>query len=93
MSNILNKFRKDKKDYKTLYETELNNRKMYEKRYREIEKTYREYQKESGIADMRKKMMELADELSFVKEDRAKLYVQLEDIRNELEMEKKKNNG
>ena len=34
MSSIISKITKNK--YKTLYETELNNRKMYEKRYKEI---------------------------------------------------------
>lgn len=104
MSNILRKFRKEKKepelDYKFLYETEFNNRKKYEKRYREKCKENIELQKGTGIAELRKQLMKTADELEktkneleFVKEDRAKLYVQLEDTRNELELERNKNNG
>jgi hypothetical protein len=49
---------------------------------------------------MRKKLMEISDELdnakveiSFLKEDRSKLYVQLEDTKNELEIERNKNNN
>ena len=90
--------RAEKKDerlkYKNLYESELHNRKMYEQRYRIIEKQYQELQKESGIAELRKENMKLQEELAFVKEDRAKLYVQLEDARNELDMLKgNKENG
>lgn len=86
MSSIISKITKNK--YKTLYETELNNRKMYEKRYRELKKQYEDLQKEKGIGDLRKKIMELTDENAFLKEDRAKLYIQLEDLRNEKEMKK-----
>lgn len=90
MSNILKKIERNK--YKNLYETEVKNRKMYEKRYREIEKAYQELQKESGIAELRVKLTNAVEELAFVKEDRAKLYVELEDTRNELELERRKNN-
>lgn len=90
MSNLLKKIERNK--YKNLYETEVKNRKMYEKRYREIEKAYQELQKESGIAELRVKLTNAVEELAFVKEDRAKLYVELEDTRNELELERRKNN-
>lgn len=101
MSNFLKKFRKEKEpDYKKLYETEINNRKKYEKRYREKCRENVELQKQTGIADLRKKLMEVSDELentktelSLIKEDRSKLYVKLEDIRNELEIERNKNNN
>ena len=98
MSNMLRKFRKEKPNYKELYETELNNRKKYEKRYREKCSDYIALQKEKGIDELRKKLMEISDELdnakveiSFLKEDRSKLYLQLEDTRNELEIERNKN--
>jgi len=90
MSNLLKKIERNK--YKNLYETEVKNRKIYEKRYREIEKAYQELQKESGIAELRVKLTNAVEELAFVKEDRAKLYVELEDTRNELELERRKNN-
>lgn len=89
MSNLLKKIERNK--YKNLYETEVKNRKMYEKRYREIEKAYQELQKESGIAELRVKLTNAVEELAFVKEDRAKLYVELEDTINELEIERNKN--
>lgn len=90
MSNMLRRFKKDKTDYKTLYETELNNRKKYEKRYREKCRENIQLQKETGIADLRKEMMKLQDEIAFLKEDRSLLYVQLEDARNELQKYKDK---
>lgn len=87
MSNFFKKYRREeKKDYKTLYETEVKNRKMYEKRYREIEKAYQELQKESGIAELRVKLTNAVEELAFVKEDRAKLYVELEDLKNKIKL-------
>lgn len=91
MSNMLRKFRKEKEpNYKELYEIEMQNRKLYEKRYREIEKQYRDLQKESGIAELRVKLTNAVEELAFVKEDRAKLYVELEDLRNEIKLKNAK---
>lgn len=84
MSNLLKKIERNK--YKNLYETEVKNRKMYEKRYREIEKDYQELQKESGIAELRVKLTNAVEELAFVKEDRAKLYVELEDLKNKIKL-------
>lgn len=84
MSNLLKKIERNK--YKNLYETEVKNRKMYEKRYREIEKAYQELQKESGIAELRVKLTNAVEELAFVKEDRAKLYVELEDLKNKIKL-------
>lgn len=87
MSNMLRKFRKEKEpNYKELYEIEMQNRKLYEKRYREIEKQYRDLQKESGIAELRVKLTNAVEELAFVKEDRAKLYVELEDLKNKIKL-------
>lgn len=91
MSNFLSKFKKP--NYKELYEIELNNRKLYEKRYNEIKKENIELQKSSGIAEIRKKLDIALSEIAFLKEDRARLYVQLEDTRNELDMLKSKKKG
>ena len=98
MSNFLRKFRKEKEpNWKELYEIELNNRKKYEKRYREKCKDYIDLQKEKGLDKLKLELMKISDdltkaqeELSFVKEDRAKLYIQLEDTRNELKTERNK---
>lgn len=99
MSSFLRKFKREKEpNYKELYEIELNNRKKYEKRYRQKCAESIELQKQTGIADLRKKLMQVSDELeqkklelSEIKEDRSKLYVKLEDTRNELEIERNKN--
>lgn len=89
--SILNKLKR--KDYKTLYETELNNRKVIEQRYKELKKENIELQKETGIADLRVKYNKALDEIAFLKEDRAKLYLQREDAINELNMLKSKKKG
>lgn len=83
MSNLLRKFRKEKKDYKTLYESELNNRKIIELRYKELKNENIELQKGTGLAELRVKYNKALDEIHFLKEDRANLYIQLEDTRNE----------
>lgn len=86
--------RDERLKYKNLYETELNNRKMYEKRYKEVIEENINLQKETGIADLRKQLNEALNEVAFLKEDRTKLYLQLEDARNELSMLKgNKENG
>ena len=100
MSNFLKRFSKnigEEIDYKTLYETELNNRKMYEDRYRHIEKEYQQLQKDKGIGELRKKIIELNntivvlnEKLNFVTEDRAKLFTQLEDLENEMGVKKRR---
>lgn len=74
--------------YKDLYETELNNRKMYEKRYREVEKKYRDLQKEKGIGNMRKELMNLKDTNYELKAQVAQLKFDIEDIRGFYEQEK-----
>ena len=64
MSNFLSKFRKEnKKDYKTLYETELNNRKLIELRYKELKKENIELQKGTGLAELRVKFNKALDEI------------------------------
>lgn len=86
--------RDERLKYKNLYEIELNNRKMYEKRYKEVIEENINLQKETGIADLRKQLNEALNEVAFLKEDRTKLYLQLEDARNELSMLKgNKENG
>ncbi len=74
--------------YKNLYETELNNRKMYEKRYREVEKKYRDLQKDKGIGDLRKELMRLKDNNYDLKAQVAQLKFDLEDIKGFYEQEK-----
>ena len=92
MSSFLRKFkREEKKNYKELYEIELNNRKKYEQRYREKCRDYINLQKEKGIGELKKALMQITDERDFLKEDRAKLYIELEDIRNELNILKEAN--
>lgn len=81
------------KNYKTLYETELNNRKIIEQRYKELKKENIELQKETGLANLRVKYNKALDEIAFLKEDRTKLYLQREDAINELNMLKSKKKG
>lgn len=91
MSNFLSKFnRKTRSDYEKLYEIELSNRKKYESRYKKLIEENVELQKETGLANLRVKYNKALDEIAFLKEDRAKLYIQLEDARNELDMLKLK---
>ena len=101
--------KESKLTYKQLYEIELNNRKMYEQRYKEVMEENYKLQKESGLADLRKEIIKLKEEktktevnykalealYNEIKEDRARLYIQLEDLRNEKELEKNResNNG
>ena len=87
------KIKGTKKYYKNLYETELNNRKLFEKRYKELKEENIELQKLTRIADFRKKIQELneeneilKDKIRILKEDRANLYIQREDLLNEKEM-------
>lgn len=78
--------RDERLKYRNLYETELHNRKMYERRYKEVIQENINLQKETGLADLRKQLNQALDEIAFLKEDRSKLYIQLEDARNELDM-------
>lgn len=66
--------KQEQKDYKTLYETELNNRKLYEQRYKEIHRKYIELQNSSGIAELRKENLKLTVENDFLKDNAEKLY-------------------
>lgn len=91
MSSFMSKFgRKTRSDYKELYEVELHNRKMYEEKYKETRKENVKLQKETGLADLRKKMMELADQveqLTPLKEENARLKLELEDTKGFLMQE------
>lgn len=96
MSNFLRKIvRNKKKDYKVLYETELHNRKAYETRYKQIKEENIELQKGSGLAELRKTNIKLAEENHILTNDNkelnelvAKLRIELEDTKNFLEQEK-----
>ena len=72
MSSIFKKYGISKKNYKSLYETELENRKKFEKRYKELKQENIELQKSSGIADLRVEIKRLGIEL----EDKILLYHQ-----------------
>ena len=74
--------------YKDLYETELNNRKMYEKRYREIEKQYQDLQRNKGIGNLKKELMRLKDDNYDLKAQVAQLKFDLEDLRGFYNQEK-----
>ena len=96
MSNFLRKIvRNKKKDYKTLYETELKNRKAYETRYKQIKEENIELQKGSGLAELRKTNVKLMEENHILTNDNkelnelvTKLRIELEDTKNFLEQEK-----
>lgn len=77
-----------KNRYKELYNIELNNRKLYEKRYNEIKKENEELQKSTGFAELRKENLELTNEVLDLKIENAKLKIELEDTSVFLKMEK-----
>lgn len=82
MGSLTRKFeRKKNKDYKTLYETELNNRKLYEQRYKDIHDQYIELQIGSGLANLRKENMQLVNENQILKEEVARLKIELDDLK------------
>lgn len=65
MSSILgNRKRKDTKlTYKQLWETELNNRKMYEKQYKDLHERYVELQKGTELPKLRLQIRQLSSDL------------------------------
>ena len=88
MGSLISKITKNK--YKTLYETELHNRKMYEQQYKDLHERYVNLQKEKGMGELRKKLMELADEneqLKPLKAEVAKLKLEIEDLKGFLSQE------
>lgn len=72
MGSLAKKIKKNK--YKTLYETELHNRKMYEKRYKEVIQENIELQKSTGMSELRKEIaklkLELEDTQGFLAQER-----------------------
>lgn len=78
-----------KNRYKELYNIELNNRKLYERRYNEIKKINEELQKSTGLAELRKENLELANEVLDLKIENAKLKIELEDTNGFLQQEKR----
>ena len=76
------------KNYKNLYLTELNNRKMYEKRYRELEKQYRDLQKSKGLGEMRKSISKLKDTNYELKVQITQLKLDLEELKGFYNQEK-----
>lgn len=78
---------KKKLSYKELYETEKHNRQMYEKRYREIEKKYRDLQQDKGIGEMRKQLSKAKDTIYLMKAQVAQLKFDVEDLKGFLAQE------
>ena len=74
-------------NYKDLYETEKHNRQMYEKRYREIEKSFRDLQQNKGIGNLKKQLMNLKDTNYELKAQVAQLKFDLEDLKGFLAQE------
>ena len=74
--------------YRELYETERNNRKMYEQRYREIEQQYRDLQKNKGIGKLKTELMKLKDANYELKAQVAQLKFDIEDLRGFYNQEK-----
>lgn len=75
-----------KNKYKELYFIELENRKKYEKRYREIKKENEDLQVEKGYAELNQKVEKLMNdnydlgcEVRTLKEELAKTKIELED--------------
>ena len=73
--------------YKKLYEIEVENRKKYEKRYREIKKFNEDLQKSSGFAELNKKINELSQENQGLKMIRTAQGIELEDTKGFLKQE------
>ena len=74
--------------YRELYETERNNRKMYEQRYREIEKQYRDLQQNKGLGNLKNELMRLKDTNYDLKAQVAQLKFDIEDLKGFLQQEK-----
>ena len=76
------------KNWKKLYQTEYNNRKLYEKRYREVKLENEELQKKTGLAELRKENMELRQEILDLKIQKTDLLIQLDDLKGFYKQEK-----
>lgn len=89
-----------KNKYKELYFIEVENRKKYEKRYREIKKENEDLQVEKGYAELNQKVeklmnenYELGCEVRALKEELAKTKIELEDTKGFLKQEKECSNA
>jgi len=67
------------KNYKKLYKIEVENRKKYEQRYREVKKMNEDLQVSTGFAEMNKKINELKQENYELKMIRTRIAIELED--------------
>lgn len=76
------------KNWKKLYQAEYNNRKLYEKRYREVKLENEELQKKTGLAKLRKENMELRQEILNLKIQKTDLLIQLDDLKGFYRQEK-----
>lgn len=76
------------KNWKKLYQAEYNNRKLYEKRYREVKLENEELQKKTGLAKLRKENMELRQEILDLKIQKTDLLIQLDDLKGFYRQEK-----
>lgn len=76
------------KNWKKLYQTEYNNRKLYEKRYRELKVENEELQKKTGLAKLRKKNNILRQQVIDLKIQRADLLIKLDDLQGFYNQEK-----
>lgn len=76
------------KNWKKLYQVEYNNRKLYEKRYREVKLENEELQKKTGLAKLRKENMELRQEILDLKIQKTDLLIQLDDLKGFYRQEK-----
>ena len=76
------------KNWKKLYQTEYNNRKLYEKRYREVKLENEELQKKAGLAKLRKENMELRQQILDLKIQKTDLLIQLDDLKGFYKQEK-----
>ena len=76
------------KNWKKLYQTEYNNRKLYEKRYREVKLENEELQKKTGLAKLRKENNILRQQVIDLKIQRADLLIKLDDLQGFYNQEK-----
>jgi chromosome segregation ATPase len=74
--------------YKKLYKIELENRKKYEKRYKEIKKFNEELQKSTGFAELNKKLNDTLQDLQDYKVSHTALAIELEDTQGFLRQER-----
>lgn len=79
------------KNWKQMYQTELENRKLYEKRYNEVIQENIDLQKKKGYAKLRKQLCELYNENDRLKEievEYKRTLLHLEDVKGFLMQER-----